>query len=116
MKHPFELASQVTEWLETTHHLDGRLVWYEAFAQKSLVYQELFRKLVSISTAGSINVERAAKPLKNNVLTKLRNSMGHKAAEICLRAGMNLRLMHAQKTGLKADALVDEWDSDDEGG
>ena len=38
-------------------------------------------------------MERVAKPLKNKVMSKERNSLGVGKAEILLRVGVNLRLL-----------------------
>ena len=51
---------------------------------------------------GSIPVERIAKPMKHKVLNKYRNRLGHVRGSMCLRVGLNLRLLATSKEPLKA--------------
>ena len=51
-------------------------------------------------------MERVAKPLKNNAMTKERSKLSPEKASMLLRVGLNLRFLQAAKAAL--------WDSDDE--
>ena len=66
--------------------------------------------------SGSMDVERAAKPLKNKIMTKQRNRMGRGTAEVLARAGMNMRLLHAAKMNMNMKSTAAEvyYPSDDE--
>ena len=66
---------QVTKWIEDNDGLDGRLIWYKAFASTSLLYQHIARPLLSMGTVGSINTERSTKGLKHDILSLKRNRL-----------------------------------------
>eukprot|EP00956_Cyclotella_meneghiniana_P011468 scaffold16074_cov66-Cyclotella_meneghiniana.AAC.12 len=55
--------------------LQSRLCWFETFAAHSKLYQLIANPLFSMSTVGSIDVERNVKPLKDTILTKKRNRL-----------------------------------------
>lgn len=59
------------------------------------VYRLSAKRYVSLSCAGSMGVERAAKPFKNSVYTKLRAGMNPETASILLRCGLNLNFVRA---------------------
>jgi len=69
-------------------------------AEHDAVYKESL--LLSMRTTGSISVERVAKPLKNKVMTDTRANMKKGAAEVLLRAGLNLRLLRRLKLAQRA--------------
>ena len=53
---------------------------------------------MSMSTVGSIATERKIKPVKNNMLTKCRNSLSDPKGVLLMRAGENLKdIMRAKK-------------------
>ena len=52
-------------YLEKTGAHNGRLRFFEAHYPASPFYQHVAKRLLSMRTAGSISVERAAKPMKN---------------------------------------------------
>ncbi len=67
------------------------------------------KPLVSVKTIGSISVERPAKPLKNKVANKSRNSNSKDKLTVLLRVGLNLRLKRESLQSVKA-ALGKEVD------
>ena len=90
-------------------HIDGVLNWWSSNHGKSLLYKHVAKSLLSLSTVGSITVERAAKPLKIKVWTKGRNKMLAERACMLLRTGLNLRLLrnvHRKLLENAARALV----------
>ena len=89
---------QVSEWVKRTGGHDGRLQWWSIFAPTSPLYLKVAKPLLSIRTTGSITVERVAKPLKNKVMSKDRAGVTTGKAEVLLRAGINLRLLHKRKS------------------
>ena len=50
-------------------------------------------KLAPPPCVGSMDAERAAKPLKHSILTKERNRLEHEKAEVLLRTKTNLRYL-----------------------
>ena len=61
---------QVTDWITKYCGITGRLRWFEAYAPRSKLYRLVAEPLLSVRTAGSIDVERAVKPMKNGILTR----------------------------------------------
>ena len=110
-----ELTIQmVSQWVSTTGGHQGRLEFF-SIAPPSKLYDLVIEPLLSVRSTGSISVERVAKPLKNNVWSKLRSNLGQDKAEVCLRAGLNLRyLMKVRSTVHKAtnEQVVDHCDDD----
>ena len=49
-----------------------------------------------------MNVERIAKPLKHQILTKERNMLGDKKATVLLRVSENLRFLFQAEQALRA--------------
>ena len=84
----------------------SRLLWWETFNPLSPLYLTIAKPLLSAHTVGSIAVERVAKPLKNKVMSKERNSIGVGRAEVLLRAGMNLRLLNKHKSMMQEMGLL----------
>ena len=86
----------------TTHGgITCRLHWFEAYAPHSKLYRLVAEPLLSIRTAGSIDVERAVKPMKNSILTRDRNRLGDDAAGILMRASENLKILMKAKLDFK---------------
>ena len=65
---------------------------------QNCLYDKIVERLLSVQSMGSIVVECVAKPMKNDVLSKFRQHLGEECAEMCLRAGMNLRGQKIKKT------------------
>ena len=76
---------QVSDWITKHGGMTGCLRWFEAYAPHSKLYRLVAEPLLSIRTAGSIDVERAVKPMKNSILTKERNRLGDDAAGVLMR-------------------------------
>jgi len=53
-------------------------------------------------STGSITVERVAKPMKNDVLSKFRQRLGEERAEMCMRAGMNLGFLMNSRAQIRS--------------
>ena len=56
---------QVSDWITKYGGITGRLRWFEAHAPHSSLHRLVAEPLLSIRTAGSIDVERAVKPMKH---------------------------------------------------
>lgn len=91
----------VSDWIRETGAHTQRLAWFESNAKKTVLHTKAAKQLLSVSITGSMDVERAAKPLKNSVLTKERASMSVGTADIALRAGINLHFLQAAKERLQ---------------
>ncbi len=81
----------VREWSERHGGIKGRLRWFEVYALNSKLYQLVIKPLMSIRTTGSIDVERAVKPIKKDILTKSRNRMSNNKAMVLFRTSENVR-------------------------
>ena len=82
---------EVIEWIEKNDGIDGRFVWYKAFASTTDLYRKIARPLLSMGTVGSINTERSAKGLKHDILSLKHNRLWDDQAIILYRCGENLR-------------------------
>ena len=91
----------IHDHLKKTGGIEARLRWFLMRNPTSLFYQYIGEPLCSMGTAGSIDVERAIKPLKNKVMIKSRNRLKIETAELCTRCGINMRLLLAAKIELK---------------
>ena len=98
-------------YLEKTGAHNGRLRFFEAHYPASPFYQHVAKRLLSMRTAGSISVERAAKPMKNYIMTKTRSRLKKEKGDVCLRAGLNMRL-YGVKKGLTDNAADSSSDSE----
>ena len=93
-------VKNVSDWVKATGGHEARIQWFEAWAPRSELYLLVAKPLLSIRATGSIDTERIAKPLKRYIKTKERNRLSDERAEICLRAGINLRNLRAARQSL----------------
>jgi hypothetical protein len=77
----------VVEWVEKYENIDGRFCFFEAYACFSPLYQQVGKRLLSIKSVGSIDVECMAKPFKHSILTKDGNAVGDEKGIVLFRAG-----------------------------
>jgi hypothetical protein len=100
--------SDVAIWLEETGGLESRLSYIGGGGMSNgELFHLILKPLLSMGTSGSVVVERAAKPLKNYVLSKHRNKLGLDRANTCLRIGLNLNFL-AKKRGMLKGALMED--------
>ena len=90
---------QVQKWAEENDGVEGRFsFFYQSFAKTKVFYHKVAKRLLSMHTVGSIDVERRIKPVKNDILTKQRNCLMDEKGVVLNRASENLRhLMNAKK-------------------
>ena len=84
--------------------MQKRLRFFTCYYRSSTFYLKVAQPLLSLKTVGSMDAERAAKPLKHNIMTKERNKLGHEKAEVLLRTQTNLRYLLSVKATRKKDA------------
>jgi hypothetical protein len=60
----------------------------------SPLYQQVGKRLCSMKSIGSMDVERMAKPFKHCILTKDRNTLSNEKGIVLFRAGQNLKHLH----------------------
>ena len=95
------IFGQVSDWITKHGGITGRLRWSEAYAPHSKFFRRVAEPLLSLRTAGSIDVERAVKPLNNSILTKERNQLDGSKAGVLMRASENLKILMKIKIDLK---------------
>ena len=103
----FTLA-QVRDWVVAHRHLEGHFRFFKVYRPNSLFYQRIALPLLSMRTTGSIDVERAAKPYKNSMITRDRNRLSDEKGIVLFRGGRNLKHLAKAKMELKGtvhDAL-----------
>jgi hypothetical protein len=66
---------RVLEWVEKYKNIDGRFCFFEVYAHFSPLYQQVGKRLLSMKSIGSMDVEGTAKPFKHCMLTKDRNRL-----------------------------------------
>ena len=84
--------------------LEKRFEFFECYFRSSEFYLRVAKPLLSMKCVGSMDAERAAKPLKHNIMTKERNKLGHEKADVLLRTQTNLRYLLSVKATRKKDA------------
>ena len=95
LKNNSELSiDDVAVWIESNKGLEGRFCWFETLARETNFYQKIARRLLSIGTVGSIDVERRAKGLKHEILSKARNRLSDDQAIILYGMSENLHHLH----------------------
>jgi hypothetical protein len=98
----------VARWVEHWGSHLGRLF---ADLTPTLYFVVVSKPLLSITTIGSISVERVAKPLKKNkVANKHRNRLTIDKRTVLLRVGLNLRLKSESLRAAKATLGNDDPD------
>lgn len=110
--------ANIHDWLEKTGGHNARLCWWNCWRSASPLFRYIAEPLLSMRASGSMDVERAAKPLKNYIMGKKRPRVERGTAELLARAGLNMRLLHAAKMRMKGQAAEvyiesDESSSDD---
>ena len=98
--------------MKSTGGHTGRLNFF-SIAPPTHLYNLVIEPLLSIRSTGLISVECVAKPLKNNVWSKLRNSLGQDKAEVCLRVGLNLRYLMKVRSTYRKQANEQALEGDD---
>ena len=94
------------EWIEKYKNIDGRFRFFEAYARFSPLYQKVGKRLLSMKSVGSMDVERTAKPFKHCILTKDRNKLGEEKGIVMFRAGQNLKHLHHARIAIKGKAYA----------
>ena len=98
--------AHVLEWVEKYENIDGRFRFFEAYARFSSLYQLVGKRLLSMKSVGSMDVERTAKPFKHSILTKERNSLKDERGIVLFRAGQNLKHLHHARIAIKGKAYA----------
>ncbi len=75
------------EWVEKYKNIDERFHFFDVYAHFSPLYQQVGKRLLSMKSVGSMDVERMAKPSKHCILTKDRNRLSDEKGVVMLRAG-----------------------------
>ena len=82
---------QVTNWYKKTGGVEARTAfWASEPACRTELGRLVGKHVMGMTTAGSMNVERAIKHVKHGTLSKERNRLGPDDASLCSRSGMNL--------------------------
>ena len=92
---------RVLEWVEKYENIDGRFRFFEVYASFSPLYQQIGKRLLSMKTVGSMDVERTAKPFKHCMLSKDRNRLSDERGVVMFRAGQNLKHLHHARESIK---------------
>ena len=92
---------RVLEWVEKYENIDGRFCFFEIYACFSPLYQQIGKRLLSMKSVGSMDVEHTAKPFKHCILTKDRNRLSDAKGVVMFRAGQNLKHLHHAHTAIK---------------
>ena len=85
--------ADVQDWIKRTKGMEMRLQFFICYFPTSMFYHKVAKPLLSMKCVGSMDAERAAKPLKHSILTKERNRLEHEKAELLLRTKTNLRYL-----------------------
>jgi hypothetical protein len=77
----------VVGWVEKYENIDGRFCFFEAYACFSPLYQQDGKRLLSMKSIGSMDVDCMAKPFKHSILTKDRNALSNERGVFCSELG-----------------------------
>jgi hypothetical protein len=89
------------EWVEKYENIDGRFHFFEAYTHFSSLYQQVGKRLLSMKSIGSMDMERTAKPFKHCILTKERSKLTIEKGIVLFRAGQNLKHLHHARKAIK---------------
>ncbi len=92
---------RVLEWVEKYENIDGHFCFFEVYACLSPIYQQVGKRLLSMKSLGSMDVERTSKPFKHCMLTKDRNRLSNGTGVIMFRSGQNLKHLHHAREAIK---------------
>ena len=95
----------VREWIETYDGIEGRLRFFQVYMALSPLWLKVGRPLMSMRTTGSMDVERAAKPIKNQILTRERNRLSDEKGIVLFRAQQNLKNLMDTRMALKGKVV-----------
>ena len=70
-------------------------------------YQQIGKRLLSMKTVGSMDVERTAKPFKHCKLSKDRNRLSDERGVVLFRAGQNLKHLHHARESIKGKVYTE---------
>jgi hypothetical protein len=86
----------VVEWVEKYENIDGHFCFVKAYAHLSPLYQQAGKRLLSMTSIGSMDVECMAKLFKHCILTKTknRNALSNEKEIVLFRAEQNLNHLH----------------------
>ena len=91
----------VEAWVLKHECIMGRFSFFETWMRNNDFYQRIVKPLLSTRSCGSIDVERAVKPMKHNILTKKRNRLGDAKGIVLFRASQNLQHLQKMKMVMK---------------
>jgi hypothetical protein len=91
----------VLEWVEKYRNIDGCFRFFQVYACFSPLYQQVGKRLLSMKSVGSMDVEHTVKPFKHCILTKDRNRLSDAKGVVMFRAGQNLKHLHHARTAIK---------------
>jgi len=83
----------VQEWVERTGGMERRFEFFNCYFPTSKFFRKVAEPLLSMKCVGSMDAERAAKPLKHDIITQERNRLGNDKAEVLLRVQTNLKYL-----------------------
>ncbi len=89
------------EWVEKYRNIDGCFRFFQVYACFSPLYQQVGKRLLSMKSVGSMDVEHTVKPFKHCILTKDRNRLSDAKGVVMFRAGQNLKHLHHARTAIK---------------
>ncbi len=81
--------------------LMGAFVSLKHISCFSPLYHQVGKRLLSMKSVGSMDVECMAKPFKHSILTKDRNALGDEKGIVLFRAGQNLKHLHHAREVIK---------------